>query len=230
MLGKPAGALATQARSNPLALGGLHTQVNSRACGCPVPAVQWQGPGNVAVLGSRDISSSAVMRPSAQFRSSVRASASPERTYIMVKPDGVQRGLVGEIISRFERKGFYLKGLKLFNCPEELAKEHYGDLKEKPFFPDLVGYICSGPVVAMVWEGKGVVKSARKLIGATNPLESEPGTIRGDFAVEVGRNVIHGSDSIENGEREIGLWFGSGEGMAEWTPAMIPWLREEDRE
>jgi nucleoside-diphosphate kinase len=230
MLGKPAGALATQARSNPLALGGLHTQVNSRACGCPVPAVQWQGPGNVAVLGSRSISSSAVMRPSSQFRSSVRASASPERTYIMVKPDGVQRGLVGEIISRFERKGFYLKGLKLFNCPEELAKEHYGDLKEKPFFPDLVGYICSGPVVAMVWEGKGVVKSARKLIGATNPLESEPGTIRGDFAVEVGRNVIHGSDSIENGEREIGLWFGSGEGMAEWTPAMIPWLREEDRE
>jgi nucleoside-diphosphate kinase len=145
----------------------------------------------------------------------------------MVKPDGVHRGLVGEIIGRFEKKGFTLKGLKLFNCPEDLAKEHYGDLKEKPFFGDLVGYICSGPVVCMVWEGAGVVKSARKLIGATNPLESEPGTIRGDFAVEVGRNVIHGSDSIENGEREIGLWFGSGDGMAEWTPAMEPWLREK---
>lgn len=138
-------------------------------------------------------------------------------------------GLVGDIIGRFERKGFYLRGLKLFQCPEELAKEHYGDLSEKPFFPDLVEYICSGPVVAMVWEGKGVVKSARKIIGATNPLESEPGTIRGDLAVEVGRNVIHGSDSPENGEREIGLWFESGEGMCEWDVHMEPWLREMDR-
>lgn len=147
----------------------------------------------------------------------------------MIKPDGVQRGLVGEVISRFERKGFYLKGLKLFQCPEDLAKEHYTDLSSKPFYPDLVKYICSGPVVCMVWEGKGVVASARTLIGATNPLESAPGTIRGDFAVEVGRNVIHGSDSIENGAREIGLWFGTGEGMAEWTPSVEPWLREKPR-
>jgi nucleoside-diphosphate kinase len=144
----------------------------------------------------------------------------------MIKPDGVQRGLVGGILSRFEAKGFVLKGLKLFQCPQALAEEHYKDLSSKPFFKDLVSYIVSGPVVAMVWEGPGVVKAARKLIGATNPLEAEPGTIRGDLAVEVGRNVVHGSDSVENGEREISLWFAGGEGLAEWTPALQPWLRE----
>lgn len=143
----------------------------------------------------------------------------------MIKPDGVQRGLVGAIISRFERKGFTLKGLKLFQCPEELAKEHYKDLSSKPFFPKLVEYIVSGPVVAMVWEGAGVVASSRKLIGATNPLAAEPGTIRGDLAVEVGRNVVHGSDSIKNGEREIALWFKEGE-LCEWEPVSTPWLRE----
>merc|ERR1719199_2214572 len=158
-------------------------------------------------------------------RSVVTRAANQERSYVMVKPDGVQRGLVGEIISRFERKGFYLKGLKMFNCPEDIAKERYKDLSSKPFFPDLVEYICSGPVICMIWEGKGVVKSARKLIGATNPLESEPGTIRGDLAIEVGRNVIHGSDSVENGEEEIGIWFSSGE-LVEWDQHMKPWLRE----
>ncbi|CAA7400706.1 unnamed protein product [Spirodela intermedia] len=127
-----------------------------------------------------------------------------EETYIMVKPDGVQRGLVGEIISRFEKKGFRLKGLKLFQCPKELAEEHYKDLKEKSFFPKLIDYITSGPVVCMAWEGVGVVASARKLIGATNPLQAEPGTIRGDLAVETGRNIVHGSDSPDNGQREIG--------------------------
>ena len=104
-----------------------------------------------------------------------------EKTYVMVKPDGVQRGLVGKIVSKFEDKGFTLAGLKLYQAPKELAEEHYKDLSSKPFFPDLVEYICSGPVVCMILEGKGVVASARKLIGATNPLESEPGTIRGDF-------------------------------------------------
>eukprot|EP00243_Klebsormidium_subtile_P004534 TRINITY_DN18569_c0_g1_i1.p1 TRINITY_DN18569_c0_g1~~TRINITY_DN18569_c0_g1_i1.p1 ORF type:complete len:265 (+),score=41.19 TRINITY_DN18569_c0_g1_i1:66-797(+) len=148
-----------------------------------------------------------------------------ERSYVMIKPDGVQRGLVGEIITRFERKGFQLKGLKLFQTPEDLAKEHYKDLSSKPFYGKLVDYIISGPVVAMIWEGDGVVASARKLIGATNPLAAEPGTIRGDFAVEVGRNVVHGSDSPENGEREIGLWFEETE-VVEWTRDMTPWLRE----
>ncbi|PWZ45129.1 Nucleoside diphosphate kinase 2, chloroplastic [Zea mays] len=134
-----------------------------------------------------------------------------ERSYIMIKPDGVQRGLVGEIISRFEKKGFLLKGLKLFQCPKDLAQEHYKDLKDKPFFPKLIDYITSGPVVCMAWEGAGVVASARKLIGATNPLQAEPGTIRGDLAVQTGRNVVHGSDSPDNGKREIELWFKEGE-------------------
>ncbi|CAI9113040.1 OLC1v1013567C1 [Oldenlandia corymbosa var. corymbosa] len=132
------------------------------------------------------------------------ASLEVEQSYIMIKPDGVQRGLVGEIISRFEKKGFKLTGLKLFQCPQELAEEHYKDLQSKPFFPKLIQYITSGPVVCMAWEGVGVVASARKLIGATNPLQAEPGTIRGDLAVQTGRNVIHGSDSPENGKREIG--------------------------
>ncbi|KAJ4974180.1 hypothetical protein NE237_007354 [Protea cynaroides] len=148
-----------------------------------------------------------------------------EETYIMVKPDGVQRGLVGEIISRFEKKGFKLTGLKLFQCPKELAEEHYKDLQAKPFFPKLIQYITSGPVVCMAWEGVGVVASARKLIGATNPLQAEPGTIRGDLAVQTGRNVIHGSDSPENGKREIGLWFKEGE-VCSWAPVQEPWLRE----
>lgn len=148
-----------------------------------------------------------------------------EQTYIMIKPDGVQRGLVGEIISRFERKGFKLTGLKLFQCPKELAEEHYKDLQSKPFFPKLIDYITSGPVVCMAWEGVGVVASARKLIGATNPLNAEPGTIRGDLAVQTGRNVVHGSDSPDNGKREIALWFGEGE-LCSWTPVQEPWLIE----
>uniref|UniRef100_A0A7N0RJR3 Nucleoside diphosphate kinase n=1 Tax=Kalanchoe fedtschenkoi TaxID=63787 RepID=A0A7N0RJR3_KALFE len=148
-----------------------------------------------------------------------------EETYIMIKPDGVQRGLVGEIISRFEKKGFKLTGLKLFQCPQELAEVHYEELKSKSFFPKLIGYITSGPVVCMAWEGVGVVASARKLIGSTNPLDAAPGTIRGDFAVQTGRNVVHGSDSPENGKREIGLWFKEGE-VIQWTPAIAPWLKE----
>nr|ACG38095.1 nucleoside diphosphate kinase 2 [Zea mays] len=153
------------------------------------------------------------------------ASSEVERSYIMIKPDGVQRGLVGEIISRFEKKGFLLKGLKLFQCPKDLAQEHYKDLKDKPFFPKLIDYITSGPVVCMAWEGAGVVASARKLIGATNPLQAEPGTIRGDLAVQTGRNVVHGSDSPDNGKREIELWFKEGE-LCQWESVQAPWLIE----
>ncbi|XP_031500365.1 nucleoside diphosphate kinase 2, chloroplastic [Nymphaea colorata] len=153
------------------------------------------------------------------------ASMEVEVTYIMVKPDGVQRGLVGEIISRFEKKGFLMKGLKLFQCSKELAEEHYKDLKSKPFFPKLIEYITSGPVVCMAWEGVGVVASARKLIGATNPLQAEPGTIRGDLAIQTGRNIVHGSDSPENGLREIALWFKEGE-LCEWAQVQAPWLME----
>jgi nucleoside-diphosphate kinase len=148
-----------------------------------------------------------------------------ERTFIAIKPDGVQRGLVGQIITRFERKGFKLVGLKLMKVSRELAEQHYDVHKERPFFPGLVDFITSSPVVAMVWEGDGVVASARKLIGATNPLSAEPGTIRGDFGVSVGRNLIHGSDAIETAQREIALWFKEDE-LAGWEPIMTPWLYE----
>jgi nucleoside-diphosphate kinase len=148
-----------------------------------------------------------------------------ERTFLAIKPDGVQRGLVGEIIRRFETKGFTLVGLKLMTVSRELAETHYGVHRERPFFPGLVDFITSGPVVAMVWEGEGVIASARKMIGATNPLNSEPGTIRGDFAVNVGRNIIHGSDAPETAQTEIALWFKSEE-LTSWQPQIMPWLRE----
>ena len=148
-----------------------------------------------------------------------------ERTYIMIKPDGVQRNLVGEVIKRFESKGFTLVGLKLLQPSRELAEQHYAVHKERPFFQSLVDFITSGPVVAMVWEGKGVIASARKLIGATNPLNAEPGTIRGDYGVDVGRNLIHGSDAPETAQEEIALWFTESE-LVSWTPTLAAWLYE----
>jgi nucleoside-diphosphate kinase len=148
-----------------------------------------------------------------------------ERTFIAIKPDGVQRGLVGEILGRFERKGFKLVGLKQITPSRELAEQHYGVHKERPFFAGLVEFITSGPVVAMVWEGDGVIASARKLIGATKPLEAEPGTIRGDLAVNIGRNVIHGSDAAETAQFEIGLWFQPSE-LNAWTPSDQGWRVE----
>jgi nucleoside-diphosphate kinase len=148
-----------------------------------------------------------------------------ERTFLAIKPDGVQRQLVGDIIRRFEAKGFTLVGLKLIQVSKDLAAEHYGEHKEKPFFPGLVEFITSGPVVAMVWEGKGVVAAARKMIGVTNPLNSEPGTIRGDYGVDVGRNIIHGSDAVETAQREIALWFQPSELMS-WTPTLTRWIYE----
>ena len=129
-----------------------------------------------------------------------------ESTYVMVKPDGVQRGLVGEVISRFERKGYTLKGLQMCVCDKEKAEEHYNELAGKPFFPNLVDYICSGPVVCMVWEGTDVVKAGRNIIGATNPTDAAPGTIRGDFGVEVGRNIVHGSDSAIENPDDASFW------------------------
>ncbi|MEA5508160.1 nucleoside-diphosphate kinase [Crocosphaera sp. UHCC 0190] len=148
-----------------------------------------------------------------------------ERTFIMVKPDGVQRGLVGEVIRRFETKGFTLIGLKLMQVSKELAEEHYDVHKERPFFGGLVEFIGSSPVVAMVWEGDGVVAAARNVIGATNPLTAAPGTIRGDYGVSIGRNLIHGSDAIETAQREISLWFNEKE-LASWQPTITPWLYE----
>lgn len=148
-----------------------------------------------------------------------------ERTFIAIKPDGVQRQLVGEIIRRFETKGFTLVGMKFLQVSRELAEKHYDVHRERPFFPGLVDFITSGPVVAMVWEGDGVVAAARAIIGATNPLTAAPGTIRGDYGVSIGRNLIHGSDAVETAQREISLWF-KNEELANWQPTIKPWLYE----
>ncbi len=130
-----------------------------------------------------------------------------EQTFLMVKPDGVKRGLVGEIISRIERKGFVIREMKMMNVTEELAKAHYEEHAEKPFFGELVTFLTSGPVVALRVEGEDVVSVSRLMIGKTKPTEAQPGTIRGDFANTMSENVIHGSDSVESAERELGLWF-----------------------
>ncbi|MFB4211353.1 nucleoside-diphosphate kinase [Shouchella sp. JSM 1781072] len=134
-----------------------------------------------------------------------------ERTYIMIKPDGVQRNLIGAIVSRFEQKGFKLVAGKLVTLSKETAETHYGEHREKPFFNELVSFITSGPVFAMVWEGDQVVKISRQLIGATNPAEAAPGSIRGDYAVQVGMNIIHGSDSTESSAREMSIFFSEDE-------------------
>ncbi len=149
-----------------------------------------------------------------------------ERTFIAIKPDGVQRGLVAEIIGRFEKKGFKLVGLKQLIPTKDIAQKHYGVHKDRPFFDDLVNFISSGPIVAMVWEGSGVILTARKLIGATNPLESQPGTIRGDFAINIGRNIVHGSDGKDTAEFEINLWFAKEE-LNDWNYADTEWRVEQ---
>lgn len=134
-----------------------------------------------------------------------------ERTYIMVKPDGVQRRLVGEIMRRFETRGLILKALKMLIPTKEQAEAHYAVHKEKPFFGDLVEFITSGPVVAMVWEGTEAIRLTRTMIGATKPTEALSGTIRGDFTTELTQNLVHGSDSLETASVEIALWFKPGE-------------------
>lgn len=131
-----------------------------------------------------------------------------ERTLILVKPDGVRRGLIGEVISRIERKGLRLARMELRTLTREVAEQHYGEHAEKPFFGELVEFITSGPLVTMVVEGEDAVACTRALMGATNPLEATPGSIRGDYATIIGENIVHGSDSPENGRREIGLFFG----------------------
>merc|ERR1712002_385513 len=147
-----------------------------------------------------------------------------ERTFIAVKPDGVQRGLIGDIIKRFEQRGYKMVAAKMTWPPKELLETHYEDLKDKSFFPGLIKYMSSGPVFAMMWEGKEVVKMGRKMLGATNPLASEPGTIRGDYCIDVGRNICHGSDSVDTANREIGLWFGKD--LNEYVSCAQPWVYE----
>ena len=148
-----------------------------------------------------------------------------ERTLVLVKPDGVQRGLIGEVISRFERRGLRLVGLKFMWMSRELAEDHYGIHKGKPFYEGLIDYITSGPIVAMVLEGPGAIKLVRETMGATRPVEASPGTIRGDFAVEVGRNIVHGSDGPETAAEEVVRFFDESElvgwkrdrGIDEWA-------------
>lgn len=148
-----------------------------------------------------------------------------ERTLILVKPDGVQRGLVGEVIGRFERRGLKLVGLKFIQMTGQLAADHYAVHRERPFYQSLVEYITSGPVVAMVWEGKDAIAAARATMGATNPVSAAPGTIRGDLGMEIGRNLVHGSDSPENALKEVNLFFEPAE-LVEWQRATDGWIRE----
>ncbi|KAH0386301.1 nucleoside diphosphate kinase, partial [Aureobasidium melanogenum] len=154
--------------------------------------------------------------------------SSSEQTFIAIKPDGagVQRGLIGPIISRFEQKGFKMAAIKLTTPGQEHLEKHYADLSDKPFFRGLISYMSSGPICAMVWEGRDAVKTGRTLLGATNPLASAPGTIRGDFAIDVGRNVCHGSDTVENAQKEIALWFKKDE-LNSWKLAQNDWIYEK---
>ncbi len=144
-----------------------------------------------------------------------------ENTLVLIKPDGVQRGLIGEIVTRLERRGLKLSGMKFMQMTRELASVHYEAHVGKPFYDGLVGYITSGPIVAMVWEGKDAIQVVRTTMGATNAATAAPGTIRGDFAVEIGRNLVHGSDGPESAAREVALFFQEDE--------LVAWARETDR-
>ncbi|MDX1613466.1 MAG: nucleoside-diphosphate kinase [Candidatus Promineifilaceae bacterium] len=144
-----------------------------------------------------------------------------ERTLILVKPDGVQRGLIGTIIGRFEGRGLKLVAMKFMQMSEQLASRHYGVHEGKPFYEDLVAYITSGPIVAMVWEGNRAIEAARRTMGVTNPVDAEAGTIRGDYGMEIGRNLVHGSDSPENAALEVALFFSESE--------LVAWERDIDR-
>jgi nucleoside-diphosphate kinase len=144
-----------------------------------------------------------------------------ERTLVLVKPDGVQRGLIGEVISRLERRGLRLVAAKFLKVSQELAETHYAIHKGKPFYDGLIEYITSAPVMAMVWEGPNAVAAVRQTMGATRPTEAAPGSVRHDFALEIGRNLTHGSDTVENSEKEVTLWFKPAE--------LVNWKRETDR-
>ncbi|MBX7237137.1 MAG: nucleoside-diphosphate kinase [Caldilineales bacterium] len=147
-----------------------------------------------------------------------------ERTFIMIKPDGVQRGLVGEIISRFEHRGLKLVAMQFVHVSQALAEAHYAVHKERSFYPGLISYITSGPVVAMVWEGPNAIAAARNTMGATDPVKAAPGTIRADYGLMIGRNLVHGSDGPETAAFEIGLWFG--DEIASWDRSVEKWVLE----
>jgi nucleoside-diphosphate kinase len=144
-----------------------------------------------------------------------------ERTLVLVKPDGVQRGLIGEVVSRLERRGLRLVAAKFIQVSNELAETHYAIHKGKPFYAGLIQYITSAPVMAMVWDGPNAVAAVRQTMGATRPTEAAPGSLRHDFALEIGRNLTHASDTVENGEKEVALWFKKEE--------LVDWKRDTDR-
>ena len=148
-----------------------------------------------------------------------------ERTLVLVKPDGVQRGLIGEVISRLERRGLKLVAMKFMQVDEGLARQHYGEHAERPFFRGLVEFITSAPLVAMVWEAENAVDMVRKTMGETHPANSPPGTIRGDLGLDIGRNLVHGSDSLRSAEREIGLFFSADE-ILDYGRSSDPWIKE----
>lgn len=148
-----------------------------------------------------------------------------EKTFVLVKPDGVQRGLIGEVIKRLESRGLQLVGAKFLQVSQELAEKHYGAHKEKYFYQGMIQYITSSPVMAMVWQGKNAVAAVRQTMGATNPLESPPGSVRHDFGIDIGRNIAHASDSPESGEKETALWF-KPEELVAWDRALEPWYYE----
>jgi nucleoside-diphosphate kinase len=148
-----------------------------------------------------------------------------ERTFVMLKPDAVQRGLIGEIIQRFERRGLKIVAMKMVRLTPQFAHKHYAVHVGKPFFEGLIKYITSGPVVALVLEGTNAIEAARATMGATNPSRAAPGTIRADFGLEMGRNLVHGSDGPESAAFEIGLWFGDGE-TVEYARSVDPWIFE----
>lgn len=148
-----------------------------------------------------------------------------ERTLVLVKPDGVQRGLIGEVISRLERRGLRLIGAKFMWVSQELAEAHYAIHKGKPFYNGLIKYITSSPVMAMAWEGPNAIAAVRQTMGSTRPTEAAPGTLRHDFALEIGRNLTHASDEVPNGEKEVALWFSASE-LVTWERSIDGWLFE----
>jgi nucleoside-diphosphate kinase len=148
-----------------------------------------------------------------------------ERTLVLIKPDGVQRGLIGEVISRLERRGLLLLGAKFLQVSQELAETHYAIHKGKPFYPGLIAYITTSPVMAMVWAGPNAITAVRQTMGATRPIDAAPGSVRHDFGLEVGRNLTHASDSVENGESEVALWFSDSE-LFSWQRDIDPWIFE----
>ncbi len=148
-----------------------------------------------------------------------------ERSLVLVKPDGVQRGLIGEVVARLERRGLRLVAAKFMAVSQELAETHYAIHKGKPFYEGLIAYITSAPVMAMVWEGPNAIVAIRQTMGATRPTEAAPGSLRHDFALEVGRNLTHASDTVENGEKEVALWF-KPEELVDWTREVDTWVFE----